>query len=336
MGKSLSMEKNSCRALVYKCKLLPDHCCQPCKDALELSVGYLADHRELWNGVCHRLHFPDLMNQDSEQAATSKRSRHATVRYEATPSKGKMLYMFNDASPKRASPKRESEKKTKMNALQAISNLQDRDFDRAIASRYVAAADDRHADKENKKRKISWCSLPNGGQSKAAVNKQKKLAGQVFNGMAKQIGGSNANDFREEAMDSMLKQAPFLMWSPSKSSFEQAAPTSAAHAGSADKATTDDHSEELGVQDSSHEATTGNSPSRVSNKKIRGRMQRLTKSQERLKLEIGTSLIADLQKMEKNEERRPILACHTEYTKDDLERVSDSCMSSTYLCYFKH
>ena len=325
------MEKNSCRALVDKCKLMPDQCCQPCKDVLDLSPRYLANHRELWYGVCHRLHFPDLMNQDSEQAATPKRRQVATARYEATPSKGKMLYMFKDASPKR-----ESAKKTKMNALQAISNLQDRDVDRAIASRYVAAADDRTDNKENKK--ISWCSLPNGGQSKAAVNKRKKLAGQVFNGMAKQIGGSNANDFREEAIDTSLKQAPFLMCgdcSPSKSSSEQAAPTSAAH-GSADKATTDDHYEELDVQDSSDEATTGNSPSRVSYKKMRGRKQRLTKRQERLKSEIGTSLIADLQKMEKNEERRPILACHTEYTKDELERVSDSCMSSTSLCYFSH
>jgi hypothetical protein len=67
--------------------------------------------------------------------------------------KGKMLYLFKDALPKR-----ESEKKTRMNALQAISNLQDRGVDRAIASRYVAAADDHHADKENKKRKIPWCS----------------------------------------------------------------------------------------------------------------------------------------------------------------------------------
>jgi tRNA 2-selenouridine synthase SelU len=138
-----------------------------------------------------------------------------------SPSKGKMYYMYNDASPKR-----ESEKKIKKHALQAILNLQDRDVDHAIASRFVPVADDL-ADKENKK--IS-CSLPNGGQSKAAVNKRKKLAGQVFNGMAKQIGGSNANDFREEAIDASLKQAPFLMCgdcSPSKSSSEQAAPTSA-------------------------------------------------------------------------------------------------------------
>jgi hypothetical protein len=189
-------------------------------------------------GVCHRLHFPaSLMNQDGEQAATSKRKRVSTDRFAATPSKGNMLYTY-----KNVSPKNESGKKIKKQALQAISNLQDRSIDRAIASRFLASVD-----KDNTSMSFS---LPNGGQSKAAVNKRRKLAGQVFNGMAKQIGGSNANDFREEAMATSLKQAPFLMcggFSPSKSSSEQAAPTSAIQ-GSADKATTDDHSEELDVQ----------------------------------------------------------------------------------------
>jgi hypothetical protein len=64
---------------------------------------------------------------------------------------------------------------------------------------------------------------------------------------------------------------------------------------------------------------------------------RLTKCQQTLKLEIGTTLIADLQKMEKNEERRPTLACHAaERTENDLEQASDRRMSSTSLCHSNH
>jgi hypothetical protein len=192
---------------------MPDQCCQPCKYVFDLSLGHLSVHRELWLGVCHRLHFPALMNEDSEQLdAPSKRRRVATDRYVTAPSKIKMPNEYYNRASRDA-----ADKKRKSRALREVqSNLQDREIDRAIASRFVAAAasagaTDDGADKENKK-KIA-ISLPNGGQSKAAVYKRKKLAGQVLNGMAKQIGGSKASAFREEAITTTtsLKQKPFLM-----------------------------------------------------------------------------------------------------------------------------
>jgi hypothetical protein len=309
--KSLCVEKNSCRYMVEKFKLMPDQCCQPCKDIVDFSLGYLSKYRELWIGVCHRLHYPTLiMNQDSEHVAPSKRCRVATDRYTAAPSNGRDMHSIRCTD----TTGEVGDKKRKRYVLQAIqSSLQNREIDRAIASRYVAAATPAGdgADKENKK--ISF-SLPNGGQSQAAVYKRKKLSGQVFNGMAKQIGGlKNADEFREEAITTSLKQQPFLLCGdscPPQSSFEHAATTSLQD--SADKATTSD------------ETTTGGPPPLITRRKMRDRKQRLTKRQERLKLEIGTSLIADLQKMQKNEERRPILACYTTYTKEDLEQVSDT------------
>jgi hypothetical protein len=141
-----------------------------------------------------------------------------------------------------------------------------------------------HADKENKK--ISF-SLPNGGQSKAAVYKQKKLAGQDFNVMEKQMGRSNASDFRQEAMITLLKQEPFLMCggcsSPaktscccclSKSSSEQAAPISALQDSVNDRLWIIILPEKVDVQDPSDEMMTGNLPfSQISNKELFDRKQ---------------------------------------------------------------
>jgi hypothetical protein len=166
MGRSACAEKNSCRWLFNKTRLLEEDFCSACEKTINLSTSYLAIHTNLWKGVCHSLTNDSATNDgsafdptlDALASSNAKRTSKQIDRFIAEPSRGQMLFQRTG-------------KKLHANLLRQIRNDPDPAIDRAYAERCV---EKENQEKENTDPKVNKLivTLPNGGKSKAARSKQ--------------------------------------------------------------------------------------------------------------------------------------------------------------------